>query len=252
MEEKVGNKTYQLGLCYYRGANGYPLDYNKAFKFISAAANAGNDEAMHMMGIMYKNGQGVQQSYQLAVDCFYRAIKINSGNGYAAFDLGRMYYIGQGVEKNYKLAFDFLDCAIALGLDSKLSYVSSASYFVGCILMEQKKYKESIKYFMGAAKLGNIPQAWHNLGWVCELGAFDDVEKNKIPATAMSFYKEAANLGFAQSMDAVGRIYASVSMLDEAEQWIRKAAAKGYEPAKKRLKYLKAAKSGHISDLFFN
>lgn len=57
------------------GANGYSLDYDKAFKFISAAANAGNDEAMHMIGIMYKNGQGVQQSYQLAVDCFYRAIK---------------------------------------------------------------------------------------------------------------------------------------------------------------------------------
>lgn len=55
----------------------------------------GNDEAMHVMGTMYKNGQGVQQSYKLAVDCFYRAVKINSENSYAAFNLGQMYYIGQ-------------------------------------------------------------------------------------------------------------------------------------------------------------
>lgn len=78
-----------------------------------------------------------------------------------------------------RLAFDFLACAFVLGLAGYLSYVSSASYFVGDILMEKKKYKESIKYFMGAAKLGNIPQVWHNLGWICELGAFDNVEKTK-------------------------------------------------------------------------
>lgn len=51
------------------------------------------------------------------------------------------------------------------------------------------------------------------------------------------FIGKSIDLGFAQSMDAVERIYASVSMLDEADQWIRKAADKGYEPAQKRLKY---------------
>lgn len=251
VEEKMSEKTYQLGLCFYRGANGYPLDFGKAFQCISAAANAGNDEAMHMMGIMYKNGQGVQQSYPLAIDCFYRAIQMNSENGYAAFDLGRMYFLGTGVEKNYQLAYEFLDCAICLALDGSKSksYFGTACYFVGQILLQQEKYKDAVSYFVEAANRKNLPQAWHNLGYLCEKGAIE-VPKNKKIATAMGFYKKAANLGMVQSMEAVGRLYESAAMLKEAEEWMQKAADKGYEPAKKRLKYLKVAKNGNLLDLF--
>ena len=77
-----------------------------------------------------------------------------------------------------------------------------------------------------------------------------NVSKSDIPATALNFYKNAAELGFVQSMDAVGRIYASVQMLDEARAWIKKAADKGYEPAKKRLKMLNVAQGGSLWDLF--
>lgn len=65
----------------------------------------------------------------------------------------------------------------------------------------------------------------------------------------MSFYKETANLGVAQSMD-VGRLYTSATMLDEAEKWIRKAVDKECEPAKNE-SIIKGRKNYHLSDLFF-
>lgn len=122
-------------------------------------------------------------------------------------------------------------------------------YMAGLIMMDYyKSLREAVPYFIDAAKHGNIAEAWHNLGWLCEQGAMN-VSKEDIRATALGFYKSAAELGFVQSMDAVGRIYAAVQMLDEARVWIKRAANEGYEPAKKRLKMLNVAQSGSLWDL---
>lgn len=243
-------EIYNQGYHYYTGTDGYPLNYNKALECFQKAADLGNSSAMNYLGVMYRNGKNVQKNTQIAADWYYKAIKADNGNAYAAHNLGCLYYDGDGVPKDLNKAFEFFKASVDLGLGNKTSIYPNSCYMAGLIMMNHyKNNREAMPYFVDAAKYGNIPEAWHNLGWLCECGAMD-VSKDEIAGTACGFYKKAAELGFAQSMDAVGRIYASVQMLDEAREWISKAAAMGYEPAKKRLKLLNVAQGGSLWGLF--
>lgn len=241
---------YNQGYWYYTGTNGFPLNYNKALEFFRKAADLGNADAMNYLGVMYQYGQNVIKNAKTAADWYYKAIQTDNGNAYAAHNLGGLYYHGDGVPKDMVKAFQFYKASVDLGLGNTTSVYPQSCYMAGLIAMiYYKNNKVAVPLFVDAAKYGNIPEAWHNLGWLCEQGAMN-VSKSDIPATALSFYKNAAELGSVQSMDAVGRIYASVQMLDEARAWIKKAADKGYEPAKKRLKMLNVAQGGSLWGLF--
>ena len=56
-----------LGYIYYYGRVGEP-DYKKAFKYYKKASLAGSDEATYKLADMYKNGYGVEQSYDKFVE----------------------------------------------------------------------------------------------------------------------------------------------------------------------------------------
>ena len=246
---KESDEFYNQGYCYYSGANGYPLNYNKALEFFEKAAGLGNADAMNYLGVMYQHGQNVVKSSSAAAGWYTKAIEADNRNAYAAHNLAGLYYNGDGVPKNMVKAFQLYKASVDLGLGNTTSVYPQSCYMAGLIMMDYyKSLREAVPYFIDAAKHGNIAEAWHNLGWLCEQGAMN-VSKEDIRATALGFYKSAAELGFVQSMDAVGRIYASVQMLDEARVWIKRAANEGYEPAKKRLKMLNVAQSGSLWDL---
>lgn len=241
---------YNEGYNYYTGTNGFPLNYNKALECFQKAAELGNSSAMSYLGFMYQYGQNVIQDSRVAADWYYKAIQADNRNAYAAHSLGCLYYDGDGVPKDLNKAFQFFKVSVELGLGNTTSVYPKSCYMAGMIAMEHyKNSREAVPFFIDAATCGDIPEAWHNLGWLCEQGMMD-ISKSDILATALEFYKNAAELGLAQSMDAVGRIYASVQMLDEARVWIQKAANKGYEPAKKRLKMLNVAQGGSLWNLF--
>lgn len=240
---------YNQGYWYYTGTNGFPLNYNKALESFRRAAELGNADAMNYLGVMYQYGKNVIRDTRIAADWYYKAIKADNGNAYAAHNLGVLYYNGDGVPRDMVKAFQFFKASVDLGLGNTTSVYPQSCYMAGVIAMEHyKNRKEAVPFFVDAAKYGNIPEAWHNLGWLCEQGAMN-VSRDNIPATALGFYKNAAELGFAQSMDAAGRIYVSVGMMNEARTLIKEAADRGYEPAKKRLKMLDFAQSGSLFDL---
>lgn len=232
---------YNAGVHYYHGTGGYPLDYDKAFQHISVAAKAGHDEAMHYLGVLYLNGEGTEQNYQLAIDWFYKALQTNSKNGFAAFELGRVYLFGLGTKKDYNLAFDFFDCAIKLALGNTQLYYPTACYFAGSILLRNEKYEDAFSYFVDAAEYGNYSEAWYNLGLLLEKGFPKSEFKSKSDykereGKAFSFYKKAAELGDVNAMYDVGRICITFFQFKESCEWLEKAAAHGHEEAKKRLK----------------
>lgn len=246
----TANELYNLGYYHYTGQNGYPFNYEKAYDYFMQAATVGSSAAMNYLGVMYQNGKGVSKNMQAAADWFYKAIKADNGNAYAAHNLGNLYYNGTGVPQDMNKAFQFFEASVNLGLGNTHSVYPNSCYMAGLIMINHfKNQKRAVPFFVDAAKYGNIPEAWHNLGWLCEQGAMD-VKRADIPGTAVGFYKEAANLGLAASMDSVGRLYASVQMLNEARPWIEKAASLGYEPSKKRLKSLNIAQGGSLWDLF--
>lgn len=249
-------EIYNEGYYYYTGTEGYPLNYNKALECFQKAAELGVSHAMNYLGIIYKNGDLVSQNYRLAVDWFYKAIQADPQNAHAAFNLGRMYYDGMGVEKDMDKAYKFCKAAVDLGLGNTHSAYSMSCYMTGCILIEHYcNYKEAYPYFVDAAKYGDIPEAWYNLGWLSENGFVPiqnsgSSDKAARDGMARDFYEEAARLGDVSAMEAVGRLYASYNMLEEARPWIEKAASLGCESAKKRLKMLNVAQGGSLWNLF--
>jgi TPR repeat protein len=69
--------------------------------------------ALHMMGSMYRKGEGVKQSYEMAKRLFEQAAQ--QGDVTALYDLGFMYENGQGVEKSNEKAFEYYEQAADLG-----------------------------------------------------------------------------------------------------------------------------------------
>ena len=54
---------------------------------------------------MYKNGLGVEQSYEKAVEWYLKAAE--QGLADAQNNLGNMYYTGTGVEQSYEKAVEW-------------------------------------------------------------------------------------------------------------------------------------------------
>ncbi len=246
------DQTYNMALHFYRGDDGYPKDGKKAMLCFNRAAELGSSEAMNVLGTIYKEGQLVNKDNRIAVDWFYRALKAKSSNYYAAYNLGTMYFYGEGVEKDADKAYEFLTAAGDLARGSNNKLCAKCAYLCGVIDMSHRKdYQSAAGYFTEAADLGNIPEAWHNLGYLCQENKvkISGGDKNKAISAACGFYENAAALGYAPSMHNLATIYSSANMQSEAKAWLRKAANKGYEPSKKLLKTLNTIENGTTSEV---
>ena len=62
---------------------------------------------------MYAKGQGVEQSYEKAVEYYRQAAE--QGNATAQCNLGMMYYHGRGVEKSMEMAEKYVRMAAEQG-----------------------------------------------------------------------------------------------------------------------------------------
>ena len=70
---------------------------------VKALAEKGDAIAQFNLGVMYDEGQGVEQSFKDAVKWYRKAA--DQGDADAQSNLGLMYYKGQGVEQDFKEAF---------------------------------------------------------------------------------------------------------------------------------------------------
>lgn len=253
---------YNQGYYYYAGINGYSQDFQKAFSLFSKAADMGNLDAINYVGFMYLNGKGVDINIPSAIQWFTHALSLNPNIGHPSYNLGRIYFTGNGVPVNYSLAYQYFVKAIKAENAKNETYYGYACLFAGHILMQQKKYKESVPLFFEAVNSnGRIAEAWNNLGVLKEKQIFDSKH------SCWDYYKRAADLGCPEAMCSLGRfhqinygVYSQRgSQFDKdkaydcyynAVKWYEQAIKHGYEPAKKWLKILKLSQSGSIFDLF--
>lgn len=92
---------FDIGEKYYYG-NGVEQSYEKAVEWYEKAANHGYADAQCSLGYMYSSGKGVKQNYRKAVEWYEKAA--NQGHAKGQFNLGTMYYNGRGVSKNIEKA----------------------------------------------------------------------------------------------------------------------------------------------------
>lgn len=79
-------------------------DYNVAYREFSALAAEGDSKAMTTIGMFFYNGDGFAQDYGKAMHWFIKAFQL--GNGDAFNNIGVMYRDGLGVDVNRSIAYD--------------------------------------------------------------------------------------------------------------------------------------------------
>jgi hypothetical protein len=84
-------------------------DYETAVKLFSKACHDGTAEGCYDLGIMYDNGQGVQQDYFKAVELYTKACDGGIVNG--CYNLGNMYKTGKGVRQDNEQALKYYGMA---------------------------------------------------------------------------------------------------------------------------------------------
>ncbi len=85
-------------------------DYDKAFKVMqSLAETSDHGYAQYYVGMMYMQGQGVEQDYKNAGKWFRTASE--KGIPQAQYKLGDLYLKGRGVPKDYEYAYIWFSVA---------------------------------------------------------------------------------------------------------------------------------------------
>ena len=91
------NAQHELGLLHVRGT-GVPQNREAGAILIERAAIQGHTLAQNDIGALYHAGQGVAQDFRKAA--LYYGLAAQKGHGFAALNMGGLYFNGQGVPQD--------------------------------------------------------------------------------------------------------------------------------------------------------
>lgn len=200
-------------------------DYENAFTAIKTLAKKGNAKAQFNLGLMYRNGRGIEQDYKEADKWFLQAkdtlyTAANDGDAYAQYALGEMYNYGLGVSKDANIA--------------------------------TRWYKKSSVSFMQEAEQGSA-FAQYKMGVLNHDGK--GVEKND--ALAIRWYTLAAQQGHANAQYNVGYMYRNNQGIAESDKavidkqvmkWYRLASEQGHRNAQFHLALMYSTGEAGVED----
>lgn len=105
---------YNLGVMYNDGLD-VPVDYDKARKWYTRAAEQGFADAQNNLGCMYVKGEGVPVDYVAARRWFTKAAE--QGLAESQYNLGKMYHLGKGVSVDFETARKWYNKALEQGYE---------------------------------------------------------------------------------------------------------------------------------------
>lgn len=92
-------------------------DYDTAYEEFHALAEQGDSKAMATIGLFFHEGESFPQDYAKAMDWYLKAMEL--GNGDAYNNIGVMYRDGLGVDTNRAIAYDLFLIVHMRGLGSQ-------------------------------------------------------------------------------------------------------------------------------------
>ena len=189
-KEKNDDELWNLvGVVYYDRWK----DYKKAIEYFRKSAEHGNYVAQNYLGIMYQNGEGVNQDYEIAVSWYTKAAE--QGNYFAQYNLGNMLFYGKGVKQDIKKAEKLFRASAKQGF-----YMGQ--YNLGYLLYSRGEYKKAIKWFKKSANQ-EYAEACNYIGIMYENG--EGVETNY--QEAIKWFEKGIKLGSAYSYHNLGYMY---------------------------------------------
>lgn len=211
------NAMHLLGLCYTKG-DGVGKSATTAAEWCHRAAEAGHVDAMFRVAICYANGIGVEKSAARAATWYQRAAE--AGDAAAMFCLGDCYFNGSGVEENKGIALEWYRRAADKG-DARATNAIGACYGSGHGV--EKSATTAAEWYRRAADLG-YPHAMYNLG----LFHFYD-EGNA--TVGLQWYRRAADAGHTDAMNALAMCFLNGDGVERsartAADWLRRGAEMG-------------------------
>lgn len=99
-----------LGICYLDGIE-VEVDYQEAFRLLSAAADQGVSRSMASLARIYNEGLGTEKNVPEAIRLYERSAK--AGEFIALVELGRIYSRDEGVPANAEKALFWYSAALA-------------------------------------------------------------------------------------------------------------------------------------------
>jgi TPR repeat protein len=208
-----------LGNAYLQGARGRSKDPVVARKWFEKAAALGNELAMHRLGLLYQNGDGVAKNIGEARQWYEKAALLN--DSFAMNQLGRLYEDGNGVLKDYATARSWFEKAAAL--NNAVAMRNLGNLFENGWGVAQN-YAEAHKWYQKATELADAP-AMNQLGLIYKNGK--GVAKDH--AEARRWFEKAAALNNALAMTNLGVMYTNgegvAQDYTQARKWFGQAAA---------------------------
>ena len=227
-EQEEAREQYNLGVMYEQGQGVEQSDI-EAVKLYRLAADQGDAYAQCYLGNMYDGGRGVEQNFEEAVK-WYR-LAADQGNAHAQCNLGTMYDGGQGVEQSDIEAVKLYRLAADQGnaeAQSNLGFMYREGRGV-----EQNDI-EAAKLYRLAAEQGDAG-AQCNLGFMYRKG--QGVEQSDIEAAKL--YRLAADQGNAPAQFKLGTMYfygrGVEQSYEKAREFYQKAVDGGLERARDSL-----------------
>ncbi|CAE7798676.1 esiB, partial [Symbiodinium sp. KB8] len=231
---KIPEAQAQLGVCYREG-NGVPQDHSRAFELFKQAAEANNPLGQYYLARCYELGEGTACSPAKAVELYQNMLERDKRSqvmNCARHRLALLLYFGsdQGaspedhVEKDLVQAADHFRDGVANGYKRSFYYLGLL-YLHGDGGLEVNK-AEAERLWTEAAK-DNIVLAIFSLAKAYEKGDFGMCHLEK----AFQWYRQAANLGHADSMARVGMYHLHGTVVPKnayfAREWFQRSADGG-------------------------
>lgn len=191
--------TANLGFMYESG-NGVDVDITKAIKWYQQAAEMENLFAQKALASLYKFGKGdlLEPDFGLAYDWHLSAA--NQGDVESQIAVGEALKFGEGVESNPEQAFAWFQAAAEQG-DCTGQRWLGVCYDEGYGVPQNSL--EAVRWISEAARNGDGPaHTW--------LGFWTAHGENGLPVDhkkAVSYFREAIELGDAASIYQLGRAY---------------------------------------------
>lgn len=218
-------ESVSLAFSFLKGIKGFDRSERLYVHFLEIAAEKGNSDAQFNLGVAYKNGQGIPECDQTAMDYFLLAAKKNHTK--AIWNIGEMYAEGCGVTQSKKTAFIYFQRAAELGdMEAQASF--------GILYDEREKYEKALHFYTLAAEQEN-PIAEYRLGVLFQHGR--GCEKNN--KKAFSFYLRSAEKSEREAQYNVAVFYyhgiGTKQSLKRAAKFFKLAAEDGDELAQYNL-----------------
>jgi len=113
--------------------------YEEALKYLKPAADAGDADAMYVLGQMYASGRGVKKDEKLATDYFLKSAEL--GNAAAQQSLGSALMLGEGIDQDMVEALKWFIISARAGNKDAIAYTKRVGGLLSRDMQRESRMK---------------------------------------------------------------------------------------------------------------